>query len=351
MFAIMNRIIYLTLVLFVLIASCNTPKKASKFRFDMPEAGTLVKKGESVPLKLVFPAELPSFDSVVYAVDGEVLARKTDSTPVSLDTEKAPFGSRTLSAKLYHQGTEQVAYSNIVVVPPAPKRYGFKVLREYPHDREAYTQGLEFDQQGILYESTGQEGKSSIRQVDYKTGNVIKKVDLSPNSFGEGLTLVGDRLIQLTWREKVGFVYDKKSLKKTSEFNYGKSPEGWGLCYDGNRLIKSDGSNKLFFLNKDTYAEEGFIEVYGEKGPMDNLNELEYIDGKVYANVYTKDFIVVINPETGAIESEINLIGIYPDKQEYNNELNGIAYNPQTKRLFVTGKNWPSLYEIELVAR
>jgi len=345
----MNRLIYFSLTLFV-VASCNTQKKASKFRFDTPKAGTLVKKGESIPLKLVFPTEV-TFDSVIYAIDGEVLARKTDSTVVSLDTERAPFGSRTLSAKLYQSGKEQVAYSNIVVVPPSPKRYGFKVIHEYPHDPEAYTQGLEFDHQGVLYESTGQEGRSSIRKVDYKTGKVLKKVDLGPKSFGEGLSIIGDKVIQLTWREKVGYVYDKNTLAKTAEFNYGQSPEGWGLCYDGKRLIKSDGSSKLYFLNKDTYAEEGFIEVFNNKGPMDNLNELEYIDGKIYANVYTKDFIVIINPETGAIEGEINLIGIYPDKQEINNELNGIAYDRRGNRLFVTGKNWRTLYEIELVAK
>ena len=346
----MNRLIYVSLTLFITAVSCNTQKKASKFRFDTPEAGTLVKQGESIPLKLVFPSEV-AFDSVVYAVDGEVLARTTDSTAVSLDTETAPFGSRTLSAKLYHEGKEQVTYSNIVVVPPAPKRYGFKVVNEYPHDPEAYTQGLEFDSQGVLYESTGREGQSSIRKVDYKTGKILQKVDLGPNSFGEGLCLIGDRVIQLTWREKTGYVYDKHTLAKTAEFSYGQSPEGWGICYDGKRLIKSDGSSKLYFLNKDTYAEEGSIEVYSDKGPMDNLNELEYINGMLYANVYTKDFIVIINPETGAIEGEINLIGIYPDKQEFNNELNGIAYDRQGKRLFITGKNWPTLYEIEQVAK
>ncbi|MFC7525535.1 glutaminyl-peptide cyclotransferase [Parapedobacter sp. GCM10030251] len=345
----MNRLNYFWLMLFVFVASCNTQKQASKFRFDTPEAGTLVKKGESVPLKLVFPGEI-TFDSVIYAVDGEILARKTDSAAVSLDTERAPFGNRTISAKLYHGGEEQVAYSNIVVVPPAPRRYGFKVLNQYPHDPEAYTQGLEFHQ-GILYESTGQEGRSSVRKVDYKTGKILKKVDLGPNSFGEGLTVVDDKVIQLTWREKVGFVYDKNTLTKTAEFNYGQSAEGWGLCYDGKRLIKSDGSSKLYFLNKDTFAEEGFIEVYSDKGPMDSLNELEYIDGKIYANVYTKDFIVIINPDSGAIEGEINLIGIYPDKQEVNNELNGIAYDREGKRLFITGKNWRTLYEIEQVAR
>ncbi|SEL50377.1 glutaminyl-peptide cyclotransferase [Parapedobacter koreensis] len=352
----MNKFIYCSMVLFAFIASCNTQKQASKFRFAIPEAGTVVKIGESVSLKLVFPTEVSSFDSVVYAMDGEVLARRTDSIPVTLDTEKAAFGSRTLSAKLYHGGEEQVAYSNIVVVPPPPKHYSFKVINEYPHDPKAYTQGLEFDENNALYESTGyessgQNGKSSLRKVNYQNGEILQRIDLDERYFGEGLTLAGDKIVQLTWREKVGFVYNKNTFAKIGEFSYGQSPEGWGLCYDGKRFIKSDGTSRLYFLNKDTYAEEGFIDVYNDKGPVDSINELEYINGKVYANVYTKDIIVIIDPQTGGIEGEINLIGIYPDKKDFNNELNGIAYDRQGDRLFITGKLWSKLYHIELVER
>ncbi|MGV3762297.1 glutaminyl-peptide cyclotransferase [Parapedobacter sp.] len=353
----MNRLIfYIPLMLFVFVTACQTKKKASKFRFDTPEAGTLVPLGESVPMKLVFPEDVSAFDSVVYTMDGKVMARKTDSTVVSLSTENAAFGSRTLSAKLYHDGEERVAYSNIVVVPPTPERYSFKVVAEYPHDVNAYTQGLEFDGSGALYESTGfestgQSGKSSLRKVNYQNGEVLQKIELDTRYFGEGLTLVDDKIIQLTWRSNVGFVYNKNTFARTGEFTYGQSKEGWGLCYDGARLIKSDGTSRLYFLNKDTYAEEGFVEVYDDKGPLDSLNELEYIDGKIYANVYTKDIIVIIDPKTGAVEGEINLIGIYPDKADYNNELNGIAYDRNGDRLFVTGKLWSKLYHIELIER
>jgi len=350
-FVRMNRLIYIPVVLLVFVASCNTQKKASKFRFDTPEAGTLVALGESVPMKLIFPEDVSAFDSVVYRMDGEVLARKTDSTVVSLSTENAAFGSRTLSAKLYHNGEERVAYSNIVVVPPVPKRYSFNVIAEYPHDPEAYTQGLEFEN-GVMYESTGQKGKSSLRKVNYQTGDVLQKIELDDQYFGEGMTIVGDKIVQLNWRDpKIGFVYNRNTFVKTGEFTYGQSAEGWGLCYDGTRLIKSDGTSRLYFLNKDTYAEEGFIEVYDSKGPLDSLNELEYIDGKIYANVYTKDIIVIIDPKTGAVEGEINLIGIYPDKADYDNELNGIAYDHRGDRLFVTGKLWSKLYHIELIER
>jgi len=347
----MNKVIYILLALLAFLASCNTQKKASKFRFEVPEAGTLVHVGETVPLKLSFPADVTAFDSVVYAMDGDVFARKTDSTPVTLDTEKAAFGSRTLSAKLYHGGQEQVAYSNIVVVPPVPKRYGFKVINAYPHDTDAYTQGLEFDTQGVLYESTGRNGKSSLRKVNYQTGQPIQQVALADEYFGEGITIVNDRVVQLTYRNGKGFTYNKATLSKIGEFSYGSFKEGWGICFDGSRLILSDGSSRLYFLNKDTYAEEGFIEVYNDKGPLDSINELEYVDGKVYANVYTKDIIVIIDPGTGAVEGEINLIGIYPEKADHDNELNGIAHDRRGDRLFVTGKLWPKLYEIEVVAR
>ena len=350
MFVNMNKLIYLSAVCLTLVVACNSQKKATKLRFSTPTAGTMVKAGDAVAIKLEFPDDVSAFDSVVYAMDDEVLARKMDSTAVRLETGSAAFGSRTLSARLYHNGKEQVAYSNIVVVPQAPKRYSFKVVHEYPHDPEAYTQGLEYEN-GYLFESTGLYGKSSLRKVAYETGAVVKQIKLDDGVFGEGMTLMGDRIIQLSYRENKGFVYNKESFVKTGEFAYGQSPEGWGLCYDGNRLIKTDGSSRLYFLNKDTFAEEGFIEVYNDRGPVNYLNELEWIDGRIYANIYQDDIIVVINPETGAVESEINLIGIYPDKQEVDNELNGIAYDRQGDRLFITGKDWSRLYEIELVEK
>lgn len=346
----MNRLIYVPVVLLVFVASCNTQKKASRFRFDTPEAGTLVQLGQTVPLKLVFPEDVSSFDSVVYSMDGEVLARKTDSTVVSLNTENAAFGSRTLSAKLYHNGEERVAYSNIVVVPPTPKRYSFNVVAEYPHDSDAYTQGLEYEN-GFLYESTGRERQSTLRKVNLQTGEAVQRISLDDEYFGEGMAIVGDRIIQLTYRSGKGFVYQKATFAKAAEFPYGSFKEGWGLCFDGDRLILSDGTSRLYFLNKDTYAEEGFIEVYDDSGPLGSLNELEYINGKIYANLYTKDVIVIIDPRTGAVEGEINLIGIYPDKADYDNELNGIAYDRQGDRLFVTGKLWDKLYHIELIER
>src|SRR5690606_7763227 len=343
----MNKFFFLGTALVALIASCNMHKKTTKFRFSSPKAGTMVNVGDTVSLKLEFPEDLSTIDSVVYTMDDKVLAKRTDSVAVTLETNDAAFGSRTLSARLYHGGKEQVTYSNIVVVPQPPKQYGFTVVNEYPHDTEAFTQGLQYEN-GHFYESTGQYGKSSLRRVVYQTGEVVQRVDLDDKFFGEGMTVIGDRIVQLTYREKVGFIYDKNTFAKIGEFSYGQSPEGWGLCYDGSRLIKSDGSSRLYFLNRDTYAEEGFIEVFDNRGPVDSINELEGNNVKIYANIYEDDVIVIINPTTGAVESKINLIGIYPNKQEFDNELNGIAYDSQGDRLFVTGKNWSKLYEIAL---
>lgn len=351
MFAVMNKFISSLWLLAALAVSCDTQKKASKFKFAAPEPGTLVNMGTSIPLVLAFP-DSDSIDSVIYSVDGVVLARMTDSSSVTLDTEKIAFGSRTLSARLYQGGEEQIAYSNIVVVPTPPQRYSFTAVNEYPHDPKAYTQGLEYES-GFFYESTGQHGHSSLRKVNYKTGEVVRKVELDQQYFGEGLAIAGNQLIQLTWRENVGFVYNKNTFEKIREFNYSQNREGWGICFDGNRFIKSDGSSRLYFLNKDTFAEEGFIDVYNHRGPVDSLNELEYINGKLYANVYPEDIIVIIDPETGAIEGEINLIGINPDVDTKNSDyaLNGIAYDAAGDRLFITGKNWSRVYEIALVER
>lgn len=351
MFVSMRAIAFSFFALLAVTSACDTARQAGKFQFATPEPGTIVNKGHAVPVKLVFPNS-EAIDSVVYSLDGEIIARKTDSSTVMLDTERVALGSRSLSARLYHQGEEQTAHSNIVILPTPPQRYGFEVINEFPHDSQGFTQGLEYEN-GIFYESTGQTGRSTLRRVNYQTGEILQRVDLANDQFGEGLTVVGDRLIQLTWRNGIGLVYNKNTFQKIGEFSYNESKEGWGLCYDGDRLIKSDGTNRLYFLNKDTYAEEGYVEVFNHRGPVDQLNELEYIDGKVYANVYQADIIVIIDPNTGVVEGEINLIGIYPEKEAitYDNELNGIAYDRGGDRLFVTGKNWSKLFEIKLVKR
>lgn len=329
------------------MVGCKTQK--NKLEFVHPDSGKRIAYGEQVKLTLNFPNA--AIDSVVYSVDGNVLVTKQDTGSVVFDTKEYGLGDRSLSAKVYAEGKEDIAYSNVMVLPPAAQNYGFEVVKSYPHDEHAFTQGLQYVD-GVLYESTGRYEQSQLRKVDLGTGKVLKSIPLDAQYFGEGMTVVGDKIVQLTWRENMAIIYNKNNFERVGSFNYGNSKEGWGLTYDGTRLIKSDGTNKLYFLNATTGAEESSIAVYDENGTVDSINELEYIEGKVYANIYTKEIIVIINPETGAVEGRINLVGMYDEnRQPVDNEMNGIAYDAVGKRLFVTGKLWTKLFEIKAVAR
>lgn len=232
-------------------------------------------------------------------------------------------------------------------LPLPPQQFRFEVLNEYPHDTAAYTQGLQY-LDGVLYESTGLRGQSTLRKVDLETGKTLQSVHLDDRLFGEGMTVVDDRIIMLTYRENTGLVYERNNLKLTKTFSYPTSREGWGLTYNGEQLVMSDGTSNIYFLNVDSFQDEKVINVHDNNGPVDMINELEYIDGKIYANIYQQDYVVVINPETGVVESRINLIGLY-NNEPIDNELNGIAYNPENKSLFVTGKRWTKLFEVKAV--
>ena len=233
-------------------------------------------------------------------------------------------------------------------LPPQAPTYGYTVVRAYPHDREAFTQGLAFDDQGTLYESTGQRGQSSLRRVELSSGAVLQRHDLPAALFGEGLTVSGDRIFQLTWQAGRAFVYDKASFSVLQEFTY--RTEGWGLTHDGRRLIMSDGTATLYFLHPDTFAETVRLTVRDHRGPVIRLNELEYVRGEILANVWQTDRIARINPQTGHVTGWIDLAGLLPpsDRRQPVDVLNGIAYDPRTDRLFVTGKWWPKLFEITL---
>ncbi|MCX5993785.1 MAG: glutaminyl-peptide cyclotransferase [Chloroflexi bacterium] len=230
-------------------------------------------------------------------------------------------------------------------VPPPIPVYTYKVVNTFPHDRQAYTQGLAFEN-GILYEGTGGYGSSSIRKVDLESGRVLQEYKLPERYFGEGITLYKDTLIQLTWKSNTGFVYDKNSLKLLREFSY--PTDGWGITHDGSRIIMSDGTSKLYFLDPESFNTTGYVEVHDKNGPVNMLNELEYIDGKIFANVWATDNIVIIDPDDGSIAGWIDLSWLR-DAGYYNNStdvLNGIAYDAERGRMFVTGKLWPQLFEI-----
>ncbi len=227
--------------------------------------------------------------------------------------------------------------------------YSYNIVNTYPHDPDAFTQGLVLDD-GVLYEGTGLHGQSSLRRVELETGDILQIRELSDQFFGEGIAIYGDRIIQLTWQSNIGFVYDKDSFELLQEFTY--STEGWGITHDGTRLIMSDGTSTLHFLDPDTFEEIGQVEVFDDNGPVTRLNELEYVKGEIYANVWQTDRIARIAPDTGRVVGWANLEGLLSaeDRSEPVDVLNGIAYDAQTDRLFVTGKLWPKLFEIELTS-
>lgn len=232
----------------------------------------------------------------------------------------------------------------------APTNYTYEVVAVFPHDPNAFTQGLLFDQ-GILYEGTGLYGESTLRKVDLTTGAVELQIELPEQFFGEGITIVGDRLFQLTWREGRGFIYDKQSFAKQAEFTY--PTEGWGLTTDGDQLLMSDGSAQIYRLDAATLTLVETINVHDGQEPVVRLNELEFINGVIYANIWQSDRIAQIDPASGAVIGWIDLTGILPaaDRTTSTDVLNGIAYLPDGDRLFVTGKKWPKLFEIRLIAQ
>jgi glutaminyl-peptide cyclotransferase len=227
------------------------------------------------------------------------------------------------------------------------RRLDYEVVNFYPHDPDAFLQGLVWHE-GSLYESTGLYGHSTLRRVDLSTGKVLKSISLPRDLFGEGLAIVGKHLIQLTWTSKIGLVYDLESLKLLRRFTY--KTEGWGLAYDGKMLIMSDGSSSLTYLDPVTFAPVRKLAVTMDGHPVDNLNELEFIDGTIWSNVWQTNMVLCIDPGTGHVKSYLNLKGILPDSMRTGKEdvLNGIAYDAQKKRIFISGKLWPYLFEIRV---
>jgi glutaminyl-peptide cyclotransferase len=226
--------------------------------------------------------------------------------------------------------------------------YGYTIVRSYPHDPAAFTQGLEFVD-GVLYESTGLNGRSSIRRVNLETGNVVKQHNIDTRYFGEGITVFGADLFELTWQSGVAFVYDRNTFAPKKSFRY--SGEGWGLTHDGVNLIMSDGTEFLRFLDPATFAERRRVRVTGVGQPVKNLNELEYVKGEIFANIWMTDYIARIDPATGRINAYIDLRGLMPANDPSRDVLNGIAYDAANDRLFVTGKLWSRLFEIKLTLK
>lgn len=232
--------------------------------------------------------------------------------------------------------------------PAPPPTYAFEVVNSYPHDPEAFTQGLVF-YEGGLYEGTGRWGESTLREVALASGTVLRSRPLENQYFGEGITLLGDRIYQLTWQEQTGFIYDRATFEPLQTFTY--PHEGWGITHDGTRLIVSDGTAEIRFWDPATLQETSRITVRDNQGPVNRLNELEYVNGEIWANIWMTDLIARISPETGDVLGYIDLTGLLDTTSltQPADVLNGIAYDPATGRIFVTGKLWPTLFEIRVI--
>lgn len=344
---------YLLILALVLVEACgNNAKPEELFSIQLEGNKNQFQKNQTIGIAIDNKKE-ETIGAIEYSIDG--IALPVNDGKITLNIES--LGSKKLVAKITYDDIKVEVFKTIkVLADKPPEIYTYKILNTYPHDPKAYTQGLEFSG-GVLYESTGKKGKSTLRKLNYETGEVLKNINLDNSVFGEGITIMNDKIYQLTWQSGIGYVYDLENFEKTESFTYGKSKEGWGLCNDGTKIFKSDGTEKIWYLEPETLVETGHLEIVTNKSIFNRANELEYVDGKIYANVYGKESMMIIDAQSGAIEGVINFGGLkkLSDKgeewDEQNSVLNGVAYHPEKKTFFVTGKNWNKLFEVEILKK
>lgn len=272
---------------------------------------------------------------------------KRDLTP-SLIANPTPSQTQEATPPLTDPTSQVPEITPTSEIPAVPPVQSYRVVATYPHDPQAFTQGLVYEN-GQFYEGTGLNGQSTLRRVELESGNVLQSIALADQYFGEGIVILGDKIYQLTWQNRVGFVYDKSTFEQIGQFNY--ATEGWGLTTDGTYLILSDGTSTIYFLDPNSFEVVKQVVVDNPTGgPISRINELEYINGEIYANIWQTDKIVRLDPNNGRVLGWIDLTGLLaPEDRVGADVLNGIAYDPDNQRLFVTGKLWPKLFEIELV--
>ena len=341
--------IFLYIISSIFFLSCGGPKDPAKL-FDIQLEGQKkqFQKNDIVGVSIKNKNDL-TINKVEYFIDGELIPH----TDGKLNFNVERLGNKVLIAKIDFEDTSVDITKKIkILAEKSPEIYTYKILNTFPHDKTSFTQGLEF-KNDTLYEGTGHRGESVLRKLDFKTGKVLQQVNLDDSVFGEGLTVLNDKVFQLTWQSGIGYVYNKSDLSKIETFSYGKSKEGWGLCNDGEKLFKSDGTEKIWILNPENLAEADFIETVTNKSIFNKANELEYVDGKIYANVWQKESMMIIDAKSGAIEGVINFGGLKSKVEQHSklDVLNGVAYHPRRKTFFVTGKNWDKLFEVNIIKK
>ena len=329
--------------LVILISSCGI-KKTPDYKIIVNSNDLLLNKNSSVNLSI--EGLVITDYNVTYYLNGKKINSK-----ITLSNSR--LGSNTIDAILSINDNQINILKKIDVFSiTSPKLYTYEIINEFNHDISAYTQGLEFHG-GYLYESTGLNGYSSIKKIDLFNDKVVESRFLDKQYFGEGLTIINDKIIQLTWKSKIGFIYDLETFEMERSFKYGKSTEGWGLANDGTNIFKSDGTEKIWILDSNSYEEIDYLEVVTNNKKIKNINELEVVNNEIYANTYqfNNDVCVIINKDSGEVTGLINFKGLR-DKVKNHPELdvlNGIAYNKERKTFFVTGKKWNKIFEIRIL--
>ena len=336
------------ILLGITLVSCEATKKGenSIFTFDNSTFKAQYLPEDALSLGVLNPNS-KTIDSIIYYVNDKKVGSKKGLDPLKFELKDQKLGYQYLKALVYFGGENSEATARIELVSNVqPKLLKYKIINTFPHDINSFTEGFEFHND-TLYESTGQKGASYFRKYDYKTGKIYKQIDLDPKYFGEGITFINDKLYQLTWQEKTGFIYNAKTLKLEKTFAFEKDIEGWGMTNDGTYIYQTDGTEKIWKVDPKTLKMIDNINVYSGSSKIKAINELEWIDGKIYTNVWQKDAIAVVNPSSGAVEGILDMSGLRKSlKVTAEDVLNGIAYNPKTKTIFVTGKNWDKIFEI-----
>ena len=341
-----------------ILTNCGDTKTGDNLVFTIDNAGfkPFYTSKDVLKIKVLNPNS-KTIDSIIYYSNDFKIATQKGDEALNFSLKEQKLGYQNITALVYFEGNNSQATARVELVSDVPpKLLKYTILNTYPHDATAYTQGLEF-YRDTLYESTGNgtgpsgnKGISSLRKTNYKTGKVYKKVELAEQVFGEGITILNNKVYQLSWQNNEGYVYNVDTFKKEKTFPYYKNMEGWGLTNDGTHLYMTDSSENIHVLDPNSLQSVGNIYVYSLNSKIKSVNELEWIEGKIYGNVYQKDAIAVINPANGAVEGIINLADLKKKitQQIDTDVLNGIAYNPKTKTIFVTGKNWDKMFEIKV---
>ncbi|MBF4507383.1 glutaminyl-peptide cyclotransferase [Flavobacterium sp. JLP] len=346
----MKKYNFLTVILLgITLIGCGDTKKGENSLFTIDDSAfpAHFSQKEAVSIGILNPNS-KEVDSIVYFINDKKAGSTKGDEKFKFELKDQKLGYQYLKATVYFGSDSSDATKRIELISDVePKLLKYKVVNTYPHDKGSFTEGLEF-YKDTLYESTGQNGTSFLRKYDYKTGKVFKQIDLDKKYFGEGITFINGKLYQLTWQEKTGFIYNANSLKLEKTFAYDKDIEGWGMTNDGKFIYQTDKTEKIWKMDPATQKMVDYINVYSGASKIKAINELEWINGKIYTNVWLKDAIAVVNPNSGAVEGILDMSGLRKFMSDITKDdvLNGIAYNPKNKTIFVTGKNWSKMFEI-----